>query len=731
MTTDDKAASTAPALSRRILLAGGGGLLLGLSLGRAGPAMAVGRAGDADTPFAAWMNIAADGAITVATPAAEMGQGIFTSLPKILIDELGGDWSRVTIVNSDGNPAFINPASKGQTTGQSVSVRGYYPLLRKLGAQAREMLRQAAATQWKTTIDRVRIENGYALDDATGRRLNIGRLVQAASSLPIPADPPLKPRDQLTLVGKSVPAKDAADKVTGRAIYAGDVKLPGLLTATVRMSPVFGGRVRHYDPAPALAIPGVVAVVPFGGQVLDTPYPYEAGVAVVAENFWAARKGYDALDVTFDGGRDTLANTAALAAARPQLAEKGPAIQALAQGDVDGAWAQAAQRLECFYDAPFLAHMTMEPMSCVAHVEGDRATLWAPTQGPLVVARVVGQLLDLPAEKVTVHRTFLGGGFGRRWPRDFAVQAAEIARAVGRPVKLIWTREEDMQHGFYRPGMGLRARISLDAEKRLTGLHLTSVGPSLMSWQRALTGPPRADFAAVGGLDDMLYRLPALKVDWVDQPTPIPIGMWRGVGHSQNGFFAESLIDEIAHAGGLDPYRFRREMLADQPRGVRVLDKVADAIGWGRTLPPGQGMGIAFMESYGTLVAHAALVHVTDGRARIEKLVAAVDPGLAVDPGTIEAQMQGAAIFALTALYHGEITVTDGKVDQTSFTDQPILTLAETPPMEVHVLESEGVAMGGIGEPGLPTVAPAVTNAIFAATGIRIRSLPLARARLA
>ncbi|MFV3073720.1 molybdopterin cofactor-binding domain-containing protein [Niveispirillum fermenti] len=731
MTIDDKASPTAPALSRRILLAGAGGLLLGLALGRAGPAVAVGRAGDADTPFAAWMNIAPDGAITIATPAAEMGQGIFTSLPKILIDELGGDWSRVTIVNSDGNPAFNNPASRGQTTGQSISVRGYYPLLRKLGAQAREMLRQAAAAQWKTTADRVRIENGYAIDDITGRRLNIGLLVQAASSLPIPADPPLKPRDQFTLIGKSIPAKDAADKVTGRAVYAGDMKLPGLLTATVRMSPVFGGRIRHYDPAPALAVPGVVAVVPFGGQVLDTPYPYEAGIAVVAENFWAARKGYDALDVTFEGGRDATASTAALAAARPELARTGHAIQALAQGDVDEAWAQAVQRLDCFYDAPFLAHMTMEPMSCVAHVEAGKATLWAPTQGPLVVARVVGQLLDLPAEQVTVHRTFLGGGFGRRWPRDFAVQAAEIARAVGRPVKLIWTREEDMQHGFYRPGMGLRARISLDAQRRLTGMHLTAVGPSLMSWQRALTGPPRADFAAVGGLNDMQYSLPALKVDWVDQPTPIPIGMWRGVGHSQNGFFAESLIDEIAHAGGLDPYRFRREMLASHPRSVRVLDKAADAIGWGRALPPGKGMGIAFMESYGTLVAHAALVHVTEGKARIERLVAAVDPGLAVDPGTIEAQMQGAAIFALSALYHGEITVTDGKVDQTSFTDQPILTLAETPPMEVHILESEGVAMGGIGEPGLPTVAPAVTNAIFAATGIRVRSLPLARAGLA
>ncbi len=726
--TKELASGPVPALSRRAVLAGSGGLLLGLLAGR--PAVAAGKAGEAATPFAAWMDIAPDGTITVATPAAEMGQGIFTSLPKIMIDELGGDWSRVKVVHSDGNPAFINPASKDQSTGRSISVRGYYPLLRKLGAQAREMLRQAAATQWNIPVDRVRIENGFAIDTQGGRRLTIGRLAAAAATLPVPDNPPLKSRDQLTLVGHSTPAKDVAEKVTGRATYAIDVKLPGLLTATVRMAPVFGAVIDRFDPAPALIIPGVVAVVPFGGQILDTPYPYEAGVAIVAENFWAARRGYDALSVTFKGGRDPAAFTAALAAARPALAEQGPALLAKAIGDSASAWQQAAHRQEWFYDVPFLAHMTMEPMTCVAHVEADRATLWAPTQGPLGVARAVGKLLGLPPEKVTVHRTFLGGGFGRRWPRDFAVQAAEIAKAVGRPVKLIWTREEDTQHDFYRPGMGLRARASFDAGRRLTGLHLTSVGPSLMAWQRAVTGTPRADFAAVGGLDDSHYALPALTVDWVDQPTPIPIGMWRGVGHSQNGFFLESVIDEIAQKAGQDPYALRRGMLAGNPRACRVLDKAASAIGWGRTLPAGQGLGIAFMESYDTMVAHGAQVSVRDGKVTVERLVAVVDPGLAVDPRTIEAQVQGAAIFALSALFHGDITVSNGQVDQSSFTDQPVLTLADTPPVDVHILESDGAPIGGIGEPGLPTVAPAVTNAIFAATGIRIRSLPLAKTKL-
>jgi isoquinoline 1-oxidoreductase beta subunit len=439
-----------PLVSRRGVL--GGALVLGLLPSGIATAQV-----SAATPLNAWISIAADGHLVVGTPAAEMGQGIYTSLPKIIVDELGGDWETTEIRLTPGDPAFINPKTKDQSTGRSMSVRGYYPLLRKLGAQAREMLRTAAAQRLGVPVESVRVLDGRIV--AGSRSLSFADVAADAARLPVPADPPLKKREELKLIGKRTPAKDAGAKTAGRAIYAGDMHLPGMLVATVIMSPVFGGTVKRFNQEVVAALPGVRAVVPFGGSVLDQLVAYEAGIAVVADSFWQAKQGLDALEIEWGPGRADGASSAKLASERKALSD-GKTIVAVTKGDVAGAAKDAAGTLDLYYDVPFLAHATMEPMSCVAHVEADRTTLWAPSQGPLGVRRVVAKLLGQDPERVTVNRTFLGGGFGRRWQRDFAIQAAEISKAVGRPIKLLWTREEDMRHDFYRPAMGMRARGS-------------------------------------------------------------------------------------------------------------------------------------------------------------------------------------------------------------------------------------------------------------------------------
>jgi len=710
-------------LTRREALGGAATLLIAfLPSGRAAAAVP---SAASPTAFGAWLAVAEDGRLRVAMPGLEMGQGSSTAIAKVLVDELGGDFDRTDVFLSPADPAFVNPKTKDQSTGRSMGVRGYYDLMRKVGAQAREMFKSAAAARTGVAPDRFVVENGRVRDAAGGRDFSFAELAAEAARLPVPADPPLKDRKALTLVGKRTISKDCAAKTAGRAVYASDVKLPGMLVATVKHSPVSGGKPLGSNADAVMKMPGVRAIVPVGGDVVDMSMPYEAGLAVVADSFWQAKLAADALEVRWSPGRAAGVSSQALKAARTGLSDR-PAIAAVEKGDVAAADRSAARRLDVSYDVPFLAHATMEPMSCVAHVEADRTTLWAPSQHPLGAKRIVAGLVGQPAERVTVNRTFAGGGFGRRWQRDFVVQAAQISKAVGRPVKLLWTREEDMQHDFYRPGMGMRARASFDADRRLTGLRITTIGPSLAAWQRAQQLPRRADTSAVAGIDDMHYALEPLRVEWVEQETPFPIGVWRSVGHSQNGFFLEGLIDELAHASGEDPYRFRRRLLAGSPRMQRVLDTVAERIGWGRKLPKGRGLGLAIMECYGSYTAHAAQVTVRDGALSIDRMVAAIDCGLAVDPYNIEAQIQGGTIFGLSAL-HNEISMTDGKVDQGYYTDYPILTLADTPPVEVTVLETDGVEIGGVGESGVPTAVPAVTNAIFAATGKRIRSLPLAK----
>ncbi|MEO0997878.1 MAG: molybdopterin cofactor-binding domain-containing protein [Pseudomonadota bacterium] len=674
----------------------------------------------------AYLSIADDGRVVISTPMSEMGQGIVSSLPKILADELDADWDSVDVALSPGDSIFASPLKGTQATGRSMSVRGYFPLLRSLGAAARDMLTRAAAAEWGVAPAEVVARSGRLCHDASGWSASFGTFARAASQLLPPAEPVLKKRSEFTLIGRNAASKDAGVKTRGTAQYAIDFTTAGMLTAAVRMAPVVGATVAALDDTEARGMPGVHEVVRFGGQQLDLPYP--AGVAVVADTFWQAKTAVDALAIEWSGGTPDYSSAADAAARAGRVDE--PGIIAEERGDVDTALAEAAARIDVVYEVPYLAHATMEPMTCAARVTADECSLWAPTQGPEVTRKAVSLLLGIPEDAITLNRMFLGGGFGRRYQRDFAVQAAEISRAVDAPVKLVWTREEDIRHDFYRPAQTMRIRAGAAADGRLSALSVTSVGPSLIGWGRTddrLKG--RADVTSFSGINDTHYAIDNFRSRWVNHATPVPIGVWRAVGHSHNGFFLEGAIDEIAVAAGRDPLEFRRDLLRHDPRMRRVLDTAAAKIGWGEAPVSGRGRGIAVMESYGSAIAHAAEVSVADGKLVIHGIEVAVDCGIAVEPRNVEAQLQGGTLFALSALLNGEISFEGGTPQQSNFHDYRMLTLADTPPVGVTILESEH-AIGGIGECGVPTTFSSIVNAIYAATGQRIRELPLSRTAL-
>jgi isoquinoline 1-oxidoreductase subunit beta len=710
-------------ISRRDFVETTAGLVIAFSL----PPRPTSASTAADFSPNAWIHIGSDGLVTLTVDKSEMGQGSQTGLAMILAEELEADWSTVRL-----GPVPENPAgwSRRMSTGGSTAIRTSWEPLRKAGAAAREMLIDAAATTWDVDRASCRAVRGAVLHGASKRRLTYGKLVAKAATLPVPKDPPLKDPKDFRLLGTRVPRLDTPAKVDGSAVFGIDVKVPGMLVASIERCPVFGGTLKSYDATKAKAVPGVRAVValdpsPWTGTTGAWAAGCAAGVAVVADTYWQAVTGRRALEIQWDEGDAAALDSDGIRAEFVKRAEQ-PGVEARKDGDAAATLAGAAKRVEAVYEVPFLHHATMEPMSCTAHVRSDGCDVWVPTQNQTRAQEVAAELTGLAKEQVRVHTTFLGGGFGRRLEPDFVSEAVRVSKAVAAPVKVIWSREDDVQHGFYRPATYNRFAAALDA------------GGSPVAWTHRIVAPPillkfgpldkGIDRTLIDGASNLPYAIPNVLVDQVAVDLlPVPRGFWRSVGISQNAFVTECFFDEVAVAAGKDPYELRRQLLRDKPRHLRTLELAAQKAGWGTPLAAGRGRGIALAEWAPTTCAQVAEVSVTpDGRVRVHRVVCAVDCGPTVNVGQIEAQLQGGIVYGLTAALYGEITLERGRVKQSNFTDYPMLHLEEMPVVEVHVVPSDD-KQGGIGEPSVGPVAPAVCNAIFAATGKRIRKLPVGR----
>jgi len=694
----------------------GGGLLLAFSLpGR----KAFGQAAPVGGSFApsAFLRIDPKGETTVFANKSEMGQGVYTSLPMLIAEELEADWTKIKVEPAPVDPAF-NHTQWGpvQGTGGSTSMRSEWERLRRVGAAARIMLVRAAAETWRVDPAACRAEKGFVIHEASKRRLSYANLVGMASRLKAPQDIPLKDPKEFKIIGQPVKRLDTPEKITGKVVFGFDVQFPGLLTAVVARPPVFGGKMKSFNSDKTKKIPGVKAIIPIA-----------SGVAVVAVGFWAATLGREALEIEWEEGPLSGLNTPALREEYAALARK-PGLVAAARGNPDEALEKASKRLEAEYEVPYLAHACMEPLNCTVDFRGDRCEIWTGTQMQTGDRNAAARILDLKPEQVKLHTTYLGGGFGRRANpvSDFVSEAAQIAKVIGKPIKLIWTREDDTKGGYYRPAWHNRLTAGLDESGQLTSWKHTLVGQSI------LAGTPfeamiqnGVDRTSVEGAQDLPYAVPNLLVDLHSPKTGVPVLWWRSVGHSNTAFVVESFIDEAAHAAGKDPFEFRRALLEKHPRHKGVLELAAEKAGWGNPLPAGQARGIAVHESFGSFVAQVAEVSVSSsGEIKIHRVVCAVDCGRVVNPDTVAAQMESGIVFGLTAALYGEITFKNGRVEQSNFNNYEMLRLNEMPKVEVHIVPSEE-ALGGIGEPGVPPIAPAVANAIFGLTGKRLRRLPI------
>ncbi len=695
-----------------------GGILLGFRVPSLEAAAGVSKAAPgAEAEFApnAFIRISKSNVVTIVVNKAEMGQGIYTSLPMLIAEELEVDLRKVRVVAAPVDPAYNHPTFGMQFTGGSQSVTSEWERLRQAGAAAREMLLQAAAETWRLDRTRLRAEDGRVLAP-DGRVLTYGQLVDKARTLPVPKDVPLKDPSQFKIIGRATPRLDSRDKVTGTAIFGIDVRVPGMLTAVIARSPVFGGTVKEIRDAKARAIPGV-------RRVVQIP----SGVAVVGTSFWAASRGRDALEVTWNEGDGATADTTAMRAAYTALAGM-PGRPAQRKGSVEPALAGAARQLTADYEMPYLAHAPMEPLNCLVRLTGDRCEIWTGTQFQGMDRLNAAKAAGLPPERVHIHTTFLGGGFGRRATptSDFVVEAVHAAKAAGAPVKVVWTREDDIRGGYYRPMWHSRIAAGLNADGAPVAWHHTIVGQSILE-DTPFAGMVKdgIDATSVEGAADIPYAVPNIAVDLHSPTNRVPVLWWRSVGHTHTGFVVESFVDECAHAGGRDPYEYRKALLAAQPRHLGVLTLAAEKAGWGSPLPTGRARGIAVHASFGSWCAQVAEVSVSDGRPRVHRVVCAIDCGRAINPETIRAQMESGIVFGLTAALHGQITLKEGRVEQSNFHDYPVLRLNEMPEVEVHIVPS-AERPSGIGEPGTPLMAAAVCNALFALTGRRLRRLPIA-----
>jgi isoquinoline 1-oxidoreductase beta subunit len=659
-----------------------------------------------------WVKIAPDDTVTIMLSQLEMGQGVMTSMPMLVAEELDADWKKIKTEWTPADAKYGNPNFGGaQLTAGSNSVRGMWKILRTSGGTARAMLVTAAAATWGVAEDTCSTEKGEVVHKASGRRLRYGALVDKAAALPVPKTVALKDPKDFRLLGKPVARLDIPEKVNGSAVYGIDVKRPGLLVARVLRSPVFGGKVASFNADKAKAVAGVRHVVQIS-----------SGVAVVADNYWAATKGLQALDVKWNEGALANLSSADIRKKYAALAEQ-PGKVARNDGDANAALKGSTRTFERVFEVPFLAHATMEPMNCTAEVRADGCDVWVPTQGQTASHMAATAASGFPLDKVKIHTTYLGGGFGRRGEADFVTEAVETSKAVGKPVKVVWSREDDMQHDYYRPVTYVRMWGALDESGKPIAFMQRIVQQSLMKRLGALP-PNGVDFISVDGSASLPYTIPNIRVEYIETDPGIPYGFWRSVGASVQGYVVEAFIDEMATAAGKDPYQFRRDLLGKAPRHRAALDLVAEKAGWGKPVPQGHARGIAVMEAFGSIVAQVAEVSVTNGAVRVHKIWCAVDTGWAIDPDTIKAQMEGGTVYGLTAALKGEITIQNGRVVQNHFGDYPMMRHNEMPEIEVYIVPSVEPP-GGIGEPSTALAAGALLNAVAAATGKRLYRLPI------
>jgi isoquinoline 1-oxidoreductase beta subunit len=647
----------------------------------------------------AWLAIDSNGIVTITVARSEMGQGVLTSMPMIVAEELEADWRKVRVEQAISHPTKYGSMS----TGGSFSVRGSWQNLRNAGAAARELLITAAAKTWGVETSACRAENGTVVH-TSGRKLTYGELASKAATMNVPTSLRLKDPKDFKILGKRFKKFDTPSKVNGSAKFGIDIRVPGMLFASVERCPVFGGKATGFDASKARMVPGVRDVV----QI-------ESGIAVIATSTWAAFQGRKALSIQWDEGPFANQSSAAIWKSFEEAAKSKGSVDDYS-GDAESALVSAAKKVDATYHAPLIAHATMEPMNCLADVRSDRCEIWVPTQSPQQVQGEAARILGFPLDKVKVNVTLLGGGFGRRLQTDYSADAVRVSKAAGAPVSVVWTREDDMLHDWYRPCTFNVLKAGLDKDG----------WPA--AWLHRIVGPGSRGLVTGGSTPP--YAIPNFQIDSQIKDIGVQIGAWRSVGPSQNGFVVESFIDELAHAAGKDPFEYRRHLLAGSARLRRALEVAAEKAGWGRPLPAGVGRGIAAVESFGSAVAEVFEVSVgKDGKVKIHRIVAAVDCGPVVNPDTLEAQVEGGIVFSLSSILKDEITIARGRVEQDNFDSYRILTIDEMPKVETHIISSTE-AVGGIGEPGLPPVAPALCNAIFAATGKRIRRLPIRPADL-
>ncbi|HJR01378.1 MAG TPA: molybdopterin cofactor-binding domain-containing protein [Methylomirabilota bacterium] len=713
-----------PRINRRSFVVGGAAVGAGLALGLKVPLGAgVVRAQDGSPEITAWVVIRPDETVVIRIARSEMGQGTLTGLAQMVAEELECDWSKVrTEYPTPGQSVKRKRAWGDFSTGGSRGIRDSHQYVREGGATARTMLIQAAADAWKVPASECSAANSVITHTPSGRKTTYGKVAEAAARITPPAKVALKDPKDWKLIGKPVKRLDTMDKLTGAQVYGADLKLPGMLNAAIKDCPVFGGTVKSFEADKVKGMPGVRHVLPVGASA----------VAVVADTWWEAKTALDALPIVWDEGANARVSSATIAEMLKAGLDADQAFVANQNGDVKAAIAGAAKKVEAVYAYPFQNHAPMEPMNATARYTADRCEVWVPTQNGEAAFAATLAASGLPADKCEVYKINLGGGFGRRGAfHDYVTQAVLIAKQVpGTPVKLLWTREEDMLHGRYHPVMQCKLVGAFDAANNLTGLHMRLSGQSILADVRPEALQAGKDPLVFQGLNPggdfaLGYSVPNLLIDHAMRNTHVPPGFWRGVNINQNAIFLECFLDELAHAAGQDPLEFRRKLMTKHPKHLAVLNAVADRAGWGKPAPQGVHRGLAQMMSFGSYVAACAEVSVTDGsKVKVHRIVAATDCGYAVNPAQIERQIAGSFVYGLSGLFMQECTVKDGHIEQTNFHEYDSMRVAQMPKIEAIVMPSGGF-WGGVGEPTICVAAPAVLNAFFAATGKRLRTVPL------